>query len=278
MTGLVIPNSGTSLGNNAVFITGRRSMNYALASLGMSSGTRKMSSLKGKVIAPAGFIPLPSTSDLEQPVVLGTNICTISSARNVLSVRAASLSPMGNYNNNGIKLTRQTTSVGAGSVAEFKFQATNFFTSNNKTHLAVIMRGLVTTATLQGKGIIIGNASAYPAHSGVCKPTSLTNDIGVESYWSGGNCVYGSVSNPRSLVDGVIYSVKIIVSDIRNTISFRIRGSDGYDKSQTITDAFYLNSSQTIPNARDFAIGTVPDTTGRTWKVDFGDIAYYTGK
>lgn len=272
MTGLTILNTPTSVGNNTVFVTGRRSMASAMASVGLSGAGRKMSNLKGKSVSSANLLPMPSMA-LERPTSLGSNICTISSWYS-LSISAPSTGYMSNYENIGIKLTRSTSSMGVGSVAEFKFRSSNFFVSSNATHMAVILRGLVTTSTLQGKGIIIGNVTGYGAHSGVCKATTLPHDIGVESFWSTGNCVYGSASNPQNLRDGVIYSVKVVANDVQKTISFRIVGEDGYDRTQVINDAFYNNSA----TSRDFAIGCVPDDTGRRWSMEFGDIAYYNVK
>lgn len=271
MTGLAVKHTTGSVGNNTVFVTGRRSMAEAMASVGLSGAGMKMSNLKGKRITASAIPYLNYTIAVDRPTSLGSNICTISSMYNNLSISTPSTGYMSNYADVGIKITRSTSSMGAGSVAEFKFRSSNFFVSSNATHMAVILRGLVTTSTLQGKGIVIGNVSGYGAHSGVCKPTSLPHDIGVESFWSGGNCVYGSAANPRNLKDGVIYSVKVIANDLKKTISFRIVGEDGYDRTQVINDAFYNNSA----TSKDFAIGCVPDTTGRMWSISFGDMAYY---
>lgn len=276
MTGLTILNTPTSVGSNTVFVTGRRSMSAAMTALGVTGG--KMSSLKGKSLGATNIPWLAATISLDKPTTLGSNVCRVASSSSVLTITTPSTGYMSNYMNNGIKVTRSTSSVGAGSVAEFKFRSNNFFTSNNGTHMAVILRGVVSTTTLQGKGIIIGNVSGYPSHSGVCKATSLKHDIGAESFWAGGNCVYGSVANPQQLQDGVIYSVKVVANDVKKTISFRIFGENGYDRTQVINDAFYTNSGQTTPTAQDFAIGCVPDKTGRSWYIDFGDIAYYNVK
>lgn len=273
MTGLTILNTPTSVGSNTVFVTGRRSMAQALSAMGITTG--RMSSLKGKRITASAIPYLNYTIDVAKPTSLGSNVCTIPSMYSTLNITAPSSGYMSNYADIGIKVTRNTTTMAAGSVAEFKFRASNFFVSSNATHMAVILRGLVTTSTLQGKGIIIGNVTGYGAHSGVCKPTSLPHDIGVESFWSGGNCVYGSATNPQNLKDGVIYSVKVVANGLQKTISFRIVGEDGYDRTQVINDAFYTNSGQTASSSKDFAIGCVPDNTGRMWSMEFGDIAYY---
>lgn len=272
MTGLTILNTPTSVGSNTVFITGRRSMAEAMSAMGITTG--RMSSLKGKGITAAAIPYLNYTIAVDRPTSLGTNICTFSSMNSTLNITTPSTGYMTNFENNRIRVTRSTSSVGAGSVAEFKFRSTNFFVSSNDAHMSVLLRGSVATTPIQGKGIVIGNVSRYQAHSGVCKPTSLQHDISVESFWSSGNCVYGSVTNPQQLRDEVIYSVKVVANDISKTISFRIVGEDGYDRTQVINDAFYDNSA----TSRDFAIGRIPDTTGRMWSIDFGDIAYYNVK
>lgn len=280
MTGLYIPNRSNMNGLTAKFVTGRSSMADAMSAVGLSGSNRKMSLMKGKSV-PAMALSTGVSNAPPRPVVEGTGVCTITNYSNgsrsisvgnpLLSTSPAGGSP------NGIFLSRNTlpAGLGAGSVAEFKFQGTNYFEANNTHHFSVVLRGKVsTTNPIQGKGIIIGSAHQYQGHSGVCKSTSKPNTISVESFWTTGNCLFGDIPRTPTLRNGVIYAVKVIVNAVRKTITVMIVSSDGLvNTSQTIDDPFFDYSGLDLASQIDFRIGTLPDN--RAWTMKFSDISYY---
>ena len=83
---------------------------------------------------------------------------------------------------------------------EFEFYSPNYFIDANQGHFAIGVRGSAVLdgngdgrPDVQGHGVILGNVSAYPPQPGhpACGPTRWPNTVAIESFWAGGNCVWG---------------------------------------------------------------------------------------
>lgn len=92
----------------------------------------------------------------------------------------------------------------------FEFDSPNYFSSSNQGHFAVGVRSSYSSNDLEGRGVIIGNVSAYP--NGVpCDSTSATNTIAIEHFLgAAGNCVYGSLTQGPALLNNQRYRVQLI--------------------------------------------------------------------
>lgn len=280
MTSLRVRNASDMVGLSAKFVTGEESMAKACDALGLTGADRRMNKMKGKGINGAKLRLQPDLVP-EKPNGLGTGVCILQSRGSVgLGLGVTSSSPhIVPYGVAGMGILRTTTQqgLGWGSVAEFKFMGEKYFSNDNTHHFAVILRGKLTDTALMGKGIIIGSVQRYGGHSGVCKPTTKPNTIAFESFWDGGNCVFGDITGSPTLVDGVIYSVRVIANSLNKTISVGVRSSDGLVwTSQIINDPFFDNSGGPLEDSMEFAIGAVGDT--RQWKMHLGDIVYYNIK
>ncbi len=97
----------------------------------------------------------------------------------------------------------------------FEFISHHYFSEANIGHLTIGIGSVTDPETgapsLQGKGIVIGNVSAYGCR-GECTETDYTNTVAIESYWANGNCVYGQTTQyPCELEDNLNYRVEIQV-------------------------------------------------------------------
>lgn len=253
------------VGSSARMVTGRERMSEAMASVGVT-GTQRMSKLVGR--ASGSNLRGRKGTFVESPTNLGVDVVTIANHRGSSTVTGGWVAKLPNQ---GFYFRRPTqwNDRGRGSVLEFKFKANNYFSRGTGSHVAVGVRGNMSGG-LNGKGIVLGDVSKYPPHSGVCKPTRLDADITFESFWTGGNCVFGERPNAKRLQNGVIYSVRIIVDDVEKSIQYTIKSEDGtYDRFDKINDPFYDNSSNDV----EFFVGTSPTST--TWNMEFGDIYFY---
>jgi len=101
-------------------------------------------------------------------------------------------------------------------ILSFEFETPNYFKNGNAGHFAVAVRGdSLSDVTddgkqdLRGRGIILGSVQGYENNVGRCGPTSKENTIAIESFWGGGNCVYGPSTEGPSLQNNKRYKVEI---------------------------------------------------------------------
>jgi hypothetical protein len=85
--------------------------------------------------------------------------------------------------------------AGNRHVLEFDFTSPDYFSDQNSGHFAIGIHG--NGYTIEGRGVVIGNVKGYPYRDDGCRPATTTNAVAFESYWLGGNCVFGwSESEP----------------------------------------------------------------------------------
>lgn len=171
-------------------------------------------------------------------------------------------------------------SRGRGTVFQCIFRSTSYFTNLNMEHIAIGIRGNIIkpdlTPALTGKGVVLGNVSGYPASGGVCDPTDIPNAVAAESFYEGGNCVYGSKRSPVVPTNSRSYRLTIVCDDIDKTIHFSVEATPapygGTHKNTLfrplfyhmlkIDDVYYDNSE-----ADDYwFVGT--DVKNRAWDFD----------
>lgn len=93
---------------------------------------------------------------------------------------------------------------------QFEFEADNYFIDENKGHFAVAVVADTGPKHLIGRGVTIGNVSGYGKRKGGCTQSLPGNRVTIESFWSGGNCVWGDVSSSVRLVDHERYRLTIV--------------------------------------------------------------------
>lgn len=159
----------------------------------------------------------------------------------------------------------------------FEFSSPNYFTQANIGHLTIGI-GRTTDAetgqpSLQGKGIVIGNVSAYGCN-GECTQTDYTNTVAIESYWATGNCVHGQDSqSPLELQDDLTYRVEVRVLPPCQRIQYTLWSRGRHGKWKTlhhadVHDKDFGNSD----NAAGWWIGEV--FSQHAWLVNFRSIKW----
>lgn len=256
------------IGSSARMVTGRSSMKNAGAALTLSPPFT-LSQLVGKGVT-WDTLPTKPSLVLQRPKSLGTRVVTLENRWNSSTSTGGYVTHLPNT---GFMFHRGSSTVGLqrGSVLEFKFKASNYFSMEYPAngHMAIGVRGSLTSG-IEGKGVVIGDVSQYTPHDSVCGPTSLKADITFESFWSSGNCVFGERPDAQLLQNDTLYSVRVIADDVNQTIQFSIISEDGtYNRTDSITDPFYTNSAK----GNVFFVGGVPDNS--IWTAQFGDIYYY---
>lgn len=112
--------------------------------------------------------------------------------------------------------TREMSPGKSAHVMEFEFSSSDYFSSANVGHFAIGIRGdSVTDADgdgktdLQGRGVVIGNVSQYASNVSDCNAAPSPNRVTIESFWAGGNCVYGSTTSSPVLQNNEAYKLMI---------------------------------------------------------------------
>lgn len=102
-----------------------------------------------------------------------------------------------------------------------EFRGSNYFSPGNIGHFAIGIRGDSLKDVdgdqhrdVLGRGVVLGNVTQYPAQPGQrdCGPAHQTNSLVFESFWAGGNCVFGGHPPPGGhpiLRDGVWYRLQL---------------------------------------------------------------------
>lgn len=158
---------------------------------------------------------------------------------------------------------------GRGTIFRCEMDSSNFFTAAHGEHFAIGIRGNIykpdMSMALTGKGVVLGNVTGYPSsNGGVCQPTDIVNALVAESFYEGGNCVYGDKRQPQDM-KGVYTNLVIIADDVDKTISFSIANRPFI----TIDDVFYDNS-----DSDDYWwVGIA--TEGRTWEFNLKNASSY---
>lgn len=93
----------------------------------------------------------------------------------------------------------------------FEFETDSYFKEGNIGHLFLMLSADAPHKYLNGRGVIIGNVSKYPASQGGCSPSGVKNAVVIETFWKTGNCVYGELSSSVPLVNDVRYKLTIVV-------------------------------------------------------------------
>lgn len=113
--------------------------------------------------------------------------------------------------------------LGRGTVFEMMYTMEGYFDTTHTEHIAIGVRGNVVnssgTPALSGKGVVLGNVTGYTSSLPEGLPASRTNRCVIESFWEGGNCVYGGVGELTiPLVDGRLTYLRIVVDDVTESI------------------------------------------------------------
>lgn len=115
-----------------------------------------------------------------------------------------------------------------GAVAhrlQFTFRSENYFRNGNTGHFAIGVRGDAVSdadgdgrTDIRGAGIILGNVSQYRNRGKGCEAPWFAGDrAAVETFWTGGNCVYGaSTATQEGLRDNVDYLVTLESRDTKS--------------------------------------------------------------
>ena len=153
---------------------------------------------------------------------------------------------------------------------------TNYFGPQNKGHFAIVARGGHGDANsdgipdLDGRGFIIGNVSQYPHGPGGSGPAPHPSCAVIESFWPGGNAVYGECCSSPELSNGVRYHFDLRVRDSGykergRIIELRIEGGGEYYE-HTMFD--HLGKSK-----GDMAGFTILEVfSDHTWRVDITNL------
>lgn len=130
----------------------------------------------------------------------------------------------------------------------FELEADGYFTPDNGGHFAVAVAADYGPRHLIGRGIVIGNVGAYGVRTGGCVQSQGPNRITIESFWAGGNCVWGDATSSVRMMDGERY--RITVSAERTTagedgriVSYRLEQRVGR-RWREISDATIYDPSE----------------------------------
>lgn len=96
---------------------------------------------------------------------------------------------------------------------QFEFQSPDYFDPDNRGHFAVAVTADQGPDHLIGRGITIGNVSQYGIHPSGCVQSPSPNRVTIESFWEGGNCVWGDVSSSPQLENNRRYRLTLQVSE-----------------------------------------------------------------
>jgi hypothetical protein len=99
---------------------------------------------------------------------------------------------------------------------QFEFVSSNYFIPGGPGHFALGLRADRYTdeepangiVDLRGKGIIIGDVGGYNPLQPGCAPATGPRAVVVESFWAGGNCVYGNQTS-APLENNERYRIKL---------------------------------------------------------------------
>lgn len=118
----------------------------------------------------------------------------------------------------GYLSTEAPEPAGRTQVVRFTFYSPDYFSEDNRGHFGVGLRassvfpdGDVSRIEARGRGIILGNATEYPATTPGCGPTATNNVITFETWWRDDaqrNCVTGWTESQR-LENGQYYRLTI---------------------------------------------------------------------
>lgn len=156
-----------------------------------------------------------------------------------------------------------------GQRLEFEFQAHNYFGQENIGHMTIGVRG--ESIAVGGRGIVIGNLTEYGSRDAACQPTTSRNVIAIESYWSDGNCVYGSTSQSSTLSNDQRYKV-VIDSATDGNIGYKLFAKTTNNAWQLL-DQIYISDTfnyKVEQNLSGWWIAEVFST--HQWTVDFYNI------
>lgn len=92
---------------------------------------------------------------------------------------------------------------------QFEFITEDYFAPENSGHFAIAVMAHAPGDQLIGHGVVIGNVAAYGIHPGGCVQTPSPNRVAIESFWAGGNCVWGEISSSEPLQNGTRYRLTI---------------------------------------------------------------------
>jgi hypothetical protein len=114
--------------------------------------------------------------------------------------------PFGSWNG-FIALPEGTRMPVGKSIAtlQFEFMSPNYFSDTNIGHFAIAVRGDIKGG-LQGRGVVIGNVTGLPP----ANATTIRNTTATESFWLGGNHVYGPTTQGIALQNNVWYRMNVI--------------------------------------------------------------------
>lgn len=153
----------------------------------------------------------------------------------------------------------------------FEFQTPDYFIEDNKGHFFLMLMADAPHTYLNGRGVIIGNVSGYPASVGGCSKSPYANAVVVEHFWKNGNCVYGSTTSSVPLSNNVRYKLTIIVEkplvEEKGRITrYRLEQNSNGGWKELNSVSLYDNKN-IIVGAGGFTIGEVFSTHDWTFNI-----------
>lgn len=146
----------------------------------------------------------------------------------------------------------------------FEFETPDYFREDNKGHFFLLLMASPPHKILNGRGVVIGNVSGYPASKGGCSKSPYANAVVVEHFWEGGNCVYGSTTSSVPLSNNVRYKLTIaiekpLVEEQGRLTRYKLEQKDGIGWKELNNVAFY-DDKKIVTGEGGFTIGEVFST------------------
>lgn len=115
----------------------------------------------------------------------------------------------GSWYGSRIELNRPAWNKTNTHTLQFEFESSNYFTDDNAGHFAVAVSANSSSTQLVGRGLVIGNVSGYGQKKNGCATYAAGNRVVLESFWRGGNCVWGDISTSIKIVNNERYRLTL---------------------------------------------------------------------